>query len=137
ITADGTTAYYGEDGGTHCVYKFVADTPNNFTAGKVYVLKLDLALSNDEPSSATATWVLVPNTTQADRNNLRTVASNLGGTNFNGVEDCEISPLDGKIYFTSKGKNRVYRFKDNGSTISEFETFVEGMNYNIETTSGT
>ncbi|MCO6149560.1 alkaline phosphatase PhoX [Flavobacterium sp. NRK1] len=137
ITADGTTAYYGEDGGTHCVYKFVADTPNNFTAGKVYVLKMDLALSNDEPSSATATWVLVPNTTQADRNNLRTVASNLGGTNFNGVEDCEISPLDGKIYFTSKGKNRVYRFKDNGSTISEFETFVGGMNYNIETANGT
>ena len=136
ITADGTTGYYGEDGGTHCVYKFVADTPNNFTSGKVYVLKLDLALSNDEPSSATATWVLVPNTTQADRNNLRTVAQTLGGTNFNGVEDCEINPLNGKIYFTSKGKNRIYSFKDNGSTISEFEVFAGGMNYDITTANG-
>lgn len=131
ITPDGTTAYYGEDGGTHCVYKFVADTPNNFTSGKVYVLKLDLGLSNDEPSSATATWVLVPNTTQADRNNIRSVAQTLGGTNFNGVEDCEISPIDGKIYFTSKGKNRIYSFRDNGLTISEFETFAGGMDYTI------
>jgi PKD repeat protein len=137
ITADGSTAYYGEDGGTHCVYKFVADTPNNFTSGKVYVLKMDLALSNDEPSSATATWVLVPNTTQADRNNLRTVAQTLGGTNFNGVEDCEISPLDGKIYFTSKGKNRIYSFRDNGITISEFETFAGDMSYNIAGPNGT
>ena len=137
ITADGSTGYYGEDGGTHCVYKFVADTPGDFTSGKVYVLKMDLGLSNDEPSSATATWVLVPNTTQADRNNLRNVAFSLGGTNFNGVEDCEISPLDGKIYFTSKGKNRVYRFKDNGSTITEFETFAGGMSYNITSANGT
>ena len=135
VTADGSTGYYGEDGGTHCVYKFIADTPGDFSAGKVYVLKMDLALSNDEPSSATATWVLVPNTTPADRNNIRTVAQTLGGTNFNGVEDCEINPIDGKIYFTSKGKNRVYSFRDNGITISEFETFVGGMNYNIGTVS--
>ena len=136
ITPDGTTAYYGEDGGTHCVYKFVADVPNNFTSGKVYVLKLDLDLSDDEPSSATARWILVPNTTKEDRNNLRTVAQTLGGTYFNGVEDCEINPINGKIYFTSKGKNRIYSFKDNGSTISEFEVFAGGMNYNITTATG-
>ncbi|RDI10412.1 putative secreted protein (Por secretion system target) [Flavobacterium sp. AG291] len=137
IAADQRTAYYGEDGGTHCVYKFVADTPGDLSAGKVYVLKLDLPLSDDEPSSATATWVQVPNATKADRNNLNTVASTLGGTNFNGVEDCEISPLNGMIYFTSKGKNRVYRFKDNGDTISQFEVFAGGKNYNIETANGT
>ncbi len=137
ISSDQKTAYYGEDGGTHCVYKFIADTPGDLSAGKVYVLKLDLPLSNDEPSSATATWVQVPNTTKSDRNNLNTVAATLGGTNFNGVEDCDISPLDGKIYFTTKGKNRVFRFKDNGDTITEFETFLGGMNYNIETANGT
>lgn len=137
VTADGSTAYYGEDGGTHCVYKFVADTPGDLSAGKVYVLKMDLALSNDEPSSATATWILVPNATPADRNNIRTVAQTLGGTNFNGVEDCEINPIDGKIYFTSKGKNRVYSFRDNGITVTEFETFVGGMNYNIAGPAGT
>jgi secreted PhoX family phosphatase len=136
IKSDQRTAYYGEDGGTHCVYKFVADTPGDLSAGKVYVLKLDLEMSNDEPSSATATWVQVPNTTKADRNNLNTVAASLGGTKFNGVEDCEISPLDGKIYFTCKGLNRVYRFKDNGDSITEFETFIGGMSYDIETASG-
>lgn len=137
VSADGSTAYYGEDGGTHCVYKFVADTPGDLTSGTVYVLKMDLALSNDEPSSSTATWIEVPNTTQADRNNLNTIAGSLGGTNFNGVEDCEINPIDGMIYFASKGKNRVYRFKDDGTTISQFETFVGGMSYAIETATGT
>ena len=137
ITADGTTAYYGEDGGTHCVYKFIADTPNDFTAGRVYVLKMDLALSNDEPSSPTATWVLVPNTTVADRNNLRNTAAALGGTNFNGVEDCEIGPVDGKIYFASKGKNRIYSFKDDGMTITDFGTFVGGKTYPISTATAT
>jgi PKD repeat protein len=137
ITNDGTKAYYGEDGGTHCVYKFVPTVPNNLYSGKVYVLKLDLPLADDEPSSSTATWVEVPNTTQADRNNLRDVAGNLGGTNFNGVEDCDINPVDGKVYFTSKGKNRIYRFKDNGDTISEFEVFIGGMSYPLETASGT
>lgn len=135
VSNDGSVAYYGEDGGTHCVYKFVPTVANNLSAGTVYVLKLDTALSDDEPTSATATWVLVPNTTQADRNNLATNAGALGGTNFNGVEDCEIGP-DGMIYFASKGKNRVYRFKDNGTTISNFETFVGGMTYPIQTTSG-
>lgn len=132
----GTLAYYGEDGGTQCVYKFVPTTANNLAAGTVYVLKLDTALSDDEPTSPTATWIQVPNTTQADRNNLATNAGALGGTNFNGVEDCEIGP-DGMIYFASKGKNRVYRFKDNGTTISNFETFVGGMTYPIQTASGT
>jgi len=137
VRGDGAAAYYGEDGGTHCVYKFIPNTPGNLFSGKVYVLKLDLELSADEPSSSTATWVEVPNTTQSDRNNLNTVASSLGGTNFNGVEDCDISPLDGKIYFTSKGKNRIYRFKDNGTTISDFEVFIGGMSYPIETANGT
>ena len=35
----GTIAYYGEDGGTHMVYKFVMDTPNNLSSGNLYVGK--------------------------------------------------------------------------------------------------
>jgi PKD repeat protein len=127
----GTRAYYGEDGGSHCVYKFVPTTPGNLYSGNVYVLKLDLALSNDEPSSSTATWIQVPNATPADCNNISSVAGTLGGTNFNGVEDCEIDPITGMIYFTSKGKNRTYRFKDNGATVSHFETFVGGKTYSL------
>lgn len=29
VNNTGTVAYYGEDGGTHMVYKYVMDTPNN------------------------------------------------------------------------------------------------------------
>ncbi|SFU61684.1 Por secretion system C-terminal sorting domain-containing protein [Pustulibacterium marinum] len=136
ITDDATTAYYGEDGGTHCVYKYVMDTPGDLTTGTVYVLSLDLALSGNDPSSATGTWIEVPNDTQADRNNLNTVASNVGGTSFNGVEDVEINPITGQIYFTAKGLNRVYRFTDNGDTFSEFETFVGGKDYDVNTANG-
>jgi PKD repeat protein len=136
VNATGTAAYEGEDGGSHCVYKFVPTVANDLTNGTLYVLKLDLGLQNDEPSSSTATWIPVPNATPADCNNVASMAQTLGGTNFNGVEDCEISPLDGMIYFTSKGKNRIYRFKDNGLTVSNFETFAGGMSYSIETATG-
>ncbi len=136
VSNDQVTAYYGEDGGTDCVYKFVADTPGDLSSGTVYVLKMDLPLSGNDPSSSTATWIQVPNTTKADRNNLSSVAGALGGTDFNGVEDCEISTLDGKIYFAAKGKNRVYRFKDDGNTVSEFETFVGGKSYDLDTDQG-
>jgi PKD repeat protein len=135
VHADGRTVYYGEDGGTHCVYKFVADVAGNLTAGTLYVLKLDQPLSNNDPTGSTAVWVKVPNATKDDRNNTISLASSLGGTNFDGVEDVEISPIDGKIYFTSKGKGRVYRFRDGGA-VSEFETFVGGTSYSITTKEG-
>ncbi len=61
---DRKTVYYGEDGGTHYVYKFVADVPGNLSAGKVYVLSLDQPLVNDDPSGTTARWVQLPNATQ-------------------------------------------------------------------------
>ncbi len=136
VSTDQVTAYYGEDGGTQCVYKYVADEPGNLSSGSVYVLVLDNPLSNGDPTGTTATWVQVPNETQADRNNIRNLAAALGGTNFNGVEDCEIGTVDGKVYFTSKGNGRTYRFSDNGSDIANFETFVGGMSYEITTADG-
>ena len=137
ISPDSTTAYYGEDGGTDCVYKYVMDTPGDLTSGTVYVLSLDLPLSGNEPNSTTAQWIEVPNSTQAERNNIRTAAAALGGTNFNGVEDCEIHPITGQIYFTSKGKGRTYRFTDSDNSVTDFETFVGGMSYDITTANGT
>jgi secreted PhoX family phosphatase len=135
----GTTAYYGEDGGTHMVYKYVMDTPNNLSSGNLYVLKLDQGLSNGDPVATTATWVQVPNKIKADQNNTASLAQSLGGTSFNGVEDVEISPLDGKIYFTAKGLNKVYRLQDNGTTASQVETFVGGLSttYSFTTPQGT
>nr|WP_237732379.1 alkaline phosphatase PhoX [Flavobacterium sp. UGB4466] len=134
----GTIAYYGEDGGTHMVYKYTMDTPNNLSSGNLYVLKLDQGITNGNPVTTTATWIQVPNKTQADQNNTTSLAESLGGTKFNGIEDVEISPLDGKIYFTAKGLDKVYRMKDNGTTASEVEIFVGGGStvYTLHTTDG-
>ncbi|MFP3595642.1 alkaline phosphatase PhoX [Chryseobacterium sp. SIMBA_029] len=139
INNAGTTAYYGEDGGTHMVYKYVMDTPNNLSSGNLYVLKLDQGLSTaGDPVGTTAVWVQVPNKTKADQNNTATLAQSLGGTKFNGVEDVDISPLDGKIYFTAKGLDKVYRLQDNGTTASQVETFVGGAStlYSFNTAQG-
>jgi len=134
---DATRVYYAEDGGTSCVYKFVADQPGNLYSGKLYVLKLDNPLQSGAPNGTTATWVLVPNTTQSERNNTNSIAASLGGTAFNGPEDVEYNPTDDLVYFTSKGNNRVYRFKDDGATISNFEVFVGNAAYIINYGTGT
>ncbi|SEH32147.1 alkaline phosphatase PhoX [Chryseobacterium culicis] len=139
VNSAGTIAYYGEDGGTHMVYKYVLDTPNDLSSGNLYVLKLDQGLTAaGDPVGTTATWVQVPNKTKADQNNTNTNAQSVGGTKFNGVEDVDISPLDGKIYFTAKGLDRVYRLQDNGTTASQVETFVGGGStvYSFNTAQG-
>lgn len=139
INNAGTIAYYGEDGGTHLVYKYVMDTPNDLSSGNLYVLKLDQGLTAaGDPVGTTATWIQVPNKEKVDQNNTNTNALSLGGTKFNGVEDVDISPLDGKIYFTAKGLDRVYRLQDNGTTASQVETFVGGGSsvYSFNTAQG-
>lgn len=134
--SDSLTAYYAEDGNTSCVYKFVANTKTNFSAGNLYVMKLNSPLSSGEPTSTRGVWVQVPNTTQADRNNTFNLAGALGGNNFSGPEDVEFNHLDNKVYFTAKGLNRVYRFTDTGDSIANFETFVGGTSYQINFGSG-
>lgn len=138
INNAGTAAYYGEDGGTHMIYKYVMDTPNNLSSGNLYVLKLDQGLSNGNPVTTTGTWIQIPNKTKADQNNTAALAQSLGGTQFNGAEDVEISPIDGKIYFAAKGLNKVYRLQDNGTTVSQVETFVGGLTtqYSFNTAQG-
>ncbi len=147
VAKDKKTVYQGEDAGNGAVYKFVADKEADLSSGKLYVLKLtdvstDTAVKvfknftiTGEPVGAVGTWVEVPNTTVAERNNVKAKGLELGATIFNGVEDVEISPVDGKIYFTVKSApfNRVYRFKDDGTTLSAFETFIGGTSYRINT----
>ncbi|RZK62718.1 MAG: DUF839 domain-containing protein, partial [Hymenobacter sp.] len=64
-------------------------------------------------------------------------AGALGATNFSGVEDVEIGPHDGRIYFTSKSNSRIYRFTDAATTVSGFEEFIGGQNYPINFGTGT
>lgn len=136
VANDSITLYTGEDGGSSAVFKFVANNKADMSAGTLYALKLDNPMSSGEPTGTTGTWVMVPNTTQSDRNTTRSLAISLGATNFNGVEDIEISPLNGEIYFTSKGNGRIYRFSDDGSSVSQFETFVGGKSYVLTTDQG-
>ncbi len=137
VHSDLKTVYYAEDASDGSVYKFIATNPGDLTTGDVYVLKLDQPLANAEPTGTTGQWIKVPNSTIAERNNLKSTALNtLGASAFPGNEDVDISPLDGKIYFAVKGSGRVYRFTDNGTTFSEFETFVGGTEYVIHTEYG-
>lgn len=136
VLNDSITLYTGEDGGSSAIFKFIADNKADLSSGTLYALKLNGAVVSGEPSMSTGSWVMVPNTTQADANNTRSLAISLGATNFNGVEDVEVGTIDGKIYFTSKGNGRIYRFTDNGMNVSNFETFVGGQSYILNTSGG-
>jgi secreted PhoX family phosphatase len=130
VVKDRKTLYEGEDNPTGNVYKFVADNADNLSKGKLYVLKLDQPLVNGEPTGTTGTWVLVPNSTPQECNTVKQFAAT-NGTPFNGVEDVEINPLTGDIYFAVKGLSRTYSFKDDGTTLSGFKTFVGGKSYRV------
>lgn len=130
IANDRKTVYQGEDAGNGSVYKFVADNAENLSSGTLYVLKMDQPIVNGEPTGTTGTWVLVPNTTIQERNSVKQFAL-ANGTTFSGVEDVEINPLTGDIYFAVKGVGRTYSFKDNGATLSSFQTFVGGTSYRV------
>lgn len=127
IAPNNQILYTGADDPTNgFVYKFVANTPGNFSSGQLYVLVTTAALG-------TGTWKLIANNTQADRNG--TVALSTAAPaayNFNGVEDIEIKPSNGDVYFTAKGPGRIYRFTDNGATVSNLQVFVENTTYDVD-----
>lgn len=136
IMNDSVTVYAGEDGGSSAVFKFIANTKTDLSSGTLYALQLSQPLSGGDPTGTAGTWIAIPNTTQIERNTKSSVTSALGATNFSGVEDVEVGTVDGKIYFTSKGNGRVYRFTDNGTSVANFETFVGGASYVLNTDQG-
>ncbi len=136
VLDDQVTLFTGEDGGSSAVFKFIADNPADLSSGALYALQLDAPLAGGEPTGTTGTWIPIPNETQEDRNNTRSLAIAMGATNFNGVEDIEVHPLTGQLYFTAKGNDRVYRFTNEDLTVSGFETFVGGQPYVLNTEEG-
>ena len=136
ILDDEVTLFTGEDGGSSALFKFVADNPRDLSSGTLYTLVLDQPLDAYEPTGTTGKWVVVQNTTQEDRNNTRALAIALGATNFNGIEDVEVNPLTGQIYFAAKGASRTYRFTDTADGVTDFATFVGGMSYVLNTVDG-
>lgn len=126
------TVYLGTDNRTGYLYKFVADVAQNLSAGTLYAFK-DLGDGNGE-------WVQLANTTPAERNSVAAQAGALGARVFDGIEDVEISPLDGMVYFAVKGEGRVYRLNDAdplaGTTVTGLETYVGNMSYMIDHAGG-
>lgn len=127
IKSDNSVLYTGVDNGTNgYLYKFIPTVPGNFSSGTLYVLQTTAALGN-------ATWRIVANTTQSDRNNKLSLSTAAGAYNFNGVEDIEFGP-DGKMYFAAKAQGKVYRFTDNGTygtatDVTGLEVFVGNSNF--------
>lgn len=126
ILPDNKTLYTGADNAANSfVYKFVATTAGDFSSGQLYVLVTTASLG-------TGTWKSIANTSKTQRNTtiaLSTAAPS--AYSFNGVEDMERGP-DGKIYFTAKGPGRIYRFTDDGTTVSSLEVFVANTTYDID-----
>ncbi|MBK0403671.1 DUF839 domain-containing protein [Adhaeribacter sp. BT258] len=129
IKSDRVTTYQTDDAQTNCLYKFVADQPGNLSAGKLYVLKR----SASDPK--TGQWVLVPNTSKADRNKTADLGPSLGGTQWDKLEDIELGP-DGKLYFAETNTGTIWRFKDDGAGISELEPWVIKKYYPITYSGG-
>ncbi len=127
---DSIRVFQGEDGGTGCVYKFVMDNKADLSSGTLYVLKRD----NTDPTLGE--WVQVPNTTQTERNTARDIAGSLGGYRFGGVEDVEIDPIDGWVYFTEKGAGDIWRFEDMGMTVRNLGRYAQNMPFKVHTENG-
>lgn len=131
VSTDGSVVYEGADmGGNGYVYKFVPDSAKQLHIGNLYALQLN---NEDITQATSAQWIQIPNKTATERNNTVALAEASGATNFNGVEDVEIGP-DGFVYFTAKGTDRVYRFKE-GNTLNQVESFnihIDNVEYDID-----
>lgn len=134
VSEDRKTVYFGNDQNPGYVFKYIANQEEHLESGDLFVMKLDGALD----ATTTGSWVGLPNFTTNDCNSITSYAASVGGTNFDSVEDVEISPRDGKIYFTSKASSRVYRFRDLGMNVSAVEVFVGNASseYVIQTENG-
>lgn len=131
IHPNNRTFYQGADSDPGYIFKFVADQAEDLSSGLLYVYKGSKNGSGD--------WILLNNTTKYERNTTLQQCAAVGATVFMGVEDIEIG-ADGKIYVAVSDECVVYRFDDSdpitGTTVTGFETYVGGMNYNIDFGSG-
>jgi secreted PhoX family phosphatase len=136
IHSNNMTVYQGADdtNGEGYLFKFVADNQENLSAGDLYVYKGD--------KQDNGNWIQVNNSTISEQNTTLDQCAVLGATSFGGIEDVEINPIDGLIYFAVKredigaGIERgvVYRFDDSnpldGTANVAIEIYVGGdVNY--------
>ena len=121
------TVYEGADEMDGYLYKFVMDSIANLSKGALYVYK--------GSKSGSGKWLRVKNETPEECNTVKLQADSLGATKFNGIEDVDINPLTGHVFFAVKGEEVVYSFMDDnllaGDSVKEFKTFVGGQTYYI------
>lgn len=131
VSTDERTVYEGvDDGDFGFVFKFIADEARKLGAGKLFFLKAETDASGN--FTGTGTWVQIPNTTVSERNTIQEVAATMGATNFRRVEDVEIGK-DGMIYIAATSPGNIYRFTDNGTTVSNVGIFAAKGKYPIQT----
>lgn len=126
------TVYQGADDtvGEGYLFKFIADNQENLSSGDLFVYKGD--------KQGNGNWIQVNNNTITEQNTTLDQCATLGATSFGGIEDVEINPIDGFIYFAVKrediggGIERgvVYKFDDSnpldGTANIAMEIYVGG-----------
>lgn len=127
FTADSLISYYGDDNSASgYLFKFVMDEKADLSSGTLYTYILD-------NQTLSGTWVQIPNQSSNDQDNTIGLATNLGATAFDRVEDVELGP-DGKVYFASTGADRIYRLNQDGT---DFEIYVDNVDVEIDYGTGT
>ena len=131
IHPNGRTCYFGADSFIGYLYKYVADVAQSLGSGDLYVYK--------ELTATTGEWVQLPNKSPYNQNRTIFMSDSVGAKIFNNVEDVEISPVDGKIYFAAATEGVVYRFTDTpfGTLPIDLEIYFGGQNYDINWGGGT
>ncbi|MEP1035048.1 alkaline phosphatase PhoX [Ekhidna sp.] len=127
IHSNRRTAYQGVDDAEGYLFKFVADIQEDLSAGKLFVYK--------GSKNGSGEWLILNNSTVSEQNSTLIQCAELGATQFLGIEDVEINPIDGRVYLAVKNEGQVYRFEDSdpitGTTVSNFETYVGDTTYEI------
>ena len=102
VMPDNKTVYLGADATPGFFSKFVANTANDFTSGKLYVYKHDGAPSK---------WIEIDNTDLNKMLNFSDEAVAVGASMFNRIE--WVANVGGKVYFTETGRdNPASRWAD-------------------------
>ncbi|WP_018654001.1 alkaline phosphatase PhoX [Actinomadura flavalba] len=90
--------YLTEDKSDGCFYRFVPSSWGNLASGTLQVLRAGTA------TSGSFTWANVPDPDGSPTETRNQVS---GAKRFNGGEGCHYA--DGKVWFTTKGDNRVWQ----------------------------
>jgi len=108
VMDDNQTVYLGADATPGIFTKFVADTPGDFTSGKLFAYKHD-ATGED------GAWVRVSNGDIETMLNYSEFALINGATMFNRLE--WVTAHDGKVYMTETGRDGIGSRFENGAAL--------------------